>query len=299
MPAIAEHFGDLLTAGFRKIFEDQFNLIPSMLPDLYNMQSSDKPEEKDSAVGGFGDFNTFEGTISYDEVYQQYDKVYTPSEFAKGFKVQRRLFDDDLYNIMNKKPMGLAIAARRTREKAGSAIFNNAFTTEGSGYSGDGTELCASDHPSNTPGVATQSNEGTTALSATAVETARTAMADFRDFEGEKISVIPDLILVPRALEQTAWEIISSRGKVETANNNANFHFGKYKLAVWDYLTDANNWFMIDSALKDMFLLWFDRIPLEMGRDKDFDTYLAKFSAYMRYSNGFSDWRWLYGMLVS
>ena len=200
---------------------------------------------------------------------------------------------------MNKKPMGLAISARRTREKRGATIFNDAFSAEGSGLSGDGTELCASDHPSNTPSVATQSNEGTSALSSTAVESARTAMADFRDFEGEKISVIPDLILVPRALEQTAWEIISSRGKVETANNNANFHYGKYKLAVWDYLTDANNWFMIDTAMKDMFLLWFDRIPLEMGRDKDFDTYLAKFSSYMRFSNGFSDWRWVYGMLVS
>lgn len=297
MPAIAEHFGDLLAPGFRKIFEDQFNVIPSMLPDLFNMQTSDKPEEKDSAVGGFSDFNEFDGTISYDEAYQQYDKTYTPVEFCKGFKVQRKLFDDDLYNIMNKKPMGLSISARRTREKRGAAIFNNAFTDASIG--GDGIALCASGHTSNTPSIATQTNSGTSALSATSVEAARIAMADFRDFEGEKISIIPDLLLVPRALEQTAWEIISSRGKVETANNNANFHFGKYKLGVWDYLTDANNWFMIDSTMKDMYLLWFDRIPLEMGRDKDFDTYLAKFSAYMRFSVGYSDWRWIYGNLVS
>lgn len=297
MPAIAEHFGDLLTPGFRKIFEDQFNLIPSMLPDLYNMQTSDKPEEKDSAVGGFGDFETFTGTIGYDEVYQQYDKTYTPVEYCKGFKVQRRLFDDDLYNIMNKKPMGLSISARRTREKQGATIFNNAFTD--TSIAGDALSLCSTAHTSNTPGAATQSNSGTSALSATAVEAARTAMADFRDFEGEKIAVIPDLLLTPRGLEQTAWEIIASRGKVETANNNANFHFGKYKLAVWDYLTDSNNWFMMDTQMMNMYLLWFDRIPLEMGRDKDFDTYLSKFSAYMRFSLGFSDWRWLFGNLVS
>jgi len=296
MPAVAEHFGDLLTPGFRKIFEDQFNQIASMLPDLYNMQSSDKPEEKDSAVGGFGDFNEFTGTIGYDDVYQQYDVTYTPVEFAKGFKVQRRLFDDDLYNIMNKKPAGLSVAARRTREKRGAQIFNNAFTgTDG----GDALSLCNASHTSTTPGVSTQSNRATTAISATAVEAARVAMADFRDSEGEKISVISDMLLVPRNLEQTAWEIVSSRGKVETANNNANFHFGKYKLAVWDYLTDSNNWFMIDSTLMNQFLLWFDRIPLEFGRDKDFDTYLSKFSAYMRFSRGFSDWRWIYGHIVS
>lgn len=297
MPAIAEHFGDLLTAGFRKIFSGQFNQIPSMLPDLYNMQTSDKPEEKDSAVGGFADFTEFTGTVSYDEVYQQYDKTYSFTEYVRGFKIQRRLADDDLYGIMNKKPMGLAVAARRTREKNGAATFNNSFTsTTGTG---DGSSLVASDHSSLTPGVADQSNTGTSALSATAVESNRTSMVDFRDSEGEKISVIPDLLLVPRNLEQTAWEIIASRGKVETANNNANFHFGKYKLAVWDFLTDSNNWWSIDSNLMNMFLLWFDRIPLEFARDKDFDTYLAKYSSYMRYTQGFSDWRWIFGQLVS
>jgi len=297
MPAIAEAFGDLLTPGFRKIFSDQFNIIPSMLPDLFNMMTSDKPEEKDSAVGGFSDFGEFTGTIGYDEVYQQYDVTYRFTEFAKGFKVQRKLWDDDLYSIMNKKPQGLAVAARRTREKRGATIFNNAFTD--TSISGDALSLCSTAHTSITPGVATQSNRGTSALSATAIEAARTAMADFRDSEGEKITVIPDLLLVPRGLEQTGWEIIASRGKVETANNNANFHYGKYKLAVWDYLTDSNNWFMIDSNLKDMFLMWFDRIPLEFGRDKDFDTYQAKFSAYMRFGAGYSDWRWVHGSLVS
>lgn len=297
MPAVAEHFGDLLTAGFRKIFTEQFNQIPSMLPDLFNMQSSDKPEEKDSAVGGFGDFGEFTGTVGYDEVYQQFDVTYSFTEFARGFKVQRRLADDDLYSIMNKKPMGLAIAARRSREKKGANIFNNSFTD--TSISGDGLALISSAHTSLTPGVSTQSNTSTTALSATQVESARTSMVDFRDSEGEKISVIPDLLLVPRGLEQTAWEIIASRGKVETADNNANFHFGKYKLAVWDFLTDSNNWWVIDTSLMNMFLLWFDRIPLEFARDKDFDTYLAKFSGYMRFTQGYSDWRWVFGHVVS
>lgn len=68
-------------------------------------------------------------------------------------------------------------------------------------------------------------------------------MTGFSGDRAEKLDIMPDLILIPRNLEETAWEIISSKGKVDTADNNANFHFGKYKLAVWDWLNDSNNWF--------------------------------------------------------
>ena len=56
---------------------------------------------------------------------------------------------------------------------------------------------------------------------------------------------------------------------------------------------------MADSRMMKMFFIWLNRIPLEFGRDKDFDTFISKFSAYMRYSYGWVDWRWIYGHLVS
>jgi hypothetical protein len=42
------------------------------------------------------------------------------------------------------------------------------------------------------------------------------------------------------------------------------------------------------------FLLWFDRIKPEFYKDSEFDTLVAKFAGYMRYSYGWSDWRWIY-----
>lgn len=292
----SENFGLLLEPLQRKVFVNAFKMLPSMLQDLFVMETSSKQEEHDTHVGGFGDIPTFSGRIAYQDSYQQYEKTYSHIEYASGYQIERRLFDDDLYNVMNRYPQALGVAVRRTREKKGSEVFNNAFT----GTSGpDALSLSNTAHTSRTPGVSNQSNRGTSALSLTSVESARTSMADFRDWDGELITVMPDMVLAPRELEQTAWEIIASRGKVETAQNNANFHFGKYKLAIWDYLTDANNWFMIDSTLKDMSLLWFDRIPVEFGRAKDFDTFVAKFNVYMRFSTGWSDWRWIFGNLVS
>jgi hypothetical protein len=99
--------------------------------------------------------------------------------------------------------------------------------------------------------------------------------------------------------EEMAWEIINASGKMSTADNDPNFWKGKYKVLVWDYLTDSNNWFLIDSRYAKLFLKWFDRIPVEFNKDKDFDTLISKFAAYMRFSMGWSDWRWLYGSAVA
>ena len=306
MPAIAENFGDLLTPGLRKIFTEQYNDLPSMIGALYNIQDSNVSYEKDSSVGSFDDFPVFQGQVSYDEVYQGYNVTYSHVEFAKGFKVERKLFDDDLYNVIARKPSGLARSAKRSREKFGAQLFNTAFAGSGTIViagttilsNSEALSLCNTAHTS-TAVTSTQSNSGTSALSPTAVEATRIAMAGFKDDRDNLISVIPDLILVPRSLEETAYEIIATKGKVDSAENNENFHYGKYKLAVWDFMTDSNNWFMIDSSMMKDFLNWYDRVPLEFFQDKSFDTLIAKYAAYMRFSLGWSDWRWIYGQNVT
>jgi phage major head subunit gpT-like protein len=301
--ALSENFGDLLEPGLRKIYDEQFNTLPEMRPLLFNVQGSSTSYEKSSSVGSFGDMGVFKGTIGYDDVEQGYDVTYRHIQLAKGFKVERALFDDDLYNIISRKPRGLAISANRTFEKYAASLFNNAFTGSGTIVvdgetvlsNTEGQALCSTAHPYSPSDSNTQSNYGTSALSPAAVEATRIAMATIKDDRGNLISVMPDLILCPRNLEETAWEIISSKGKVDSAENNANFHFGKYKLAVWDYLTDTNNWFLIDQTMMRMYLNWFDRIPLEFFQDKSFDTLIAKYAAYCRFSFGWSDWRFIYG----
>ena len=302
MTATSENFGDLISPGFYKIFTKRIKEPEAMLQDLYGMRTSTKSQEKDSSVGQFSDFDEFTGTVAYSDLYQGYDKTFNFTEYAKGFKIERKLWDDDLTGIMNKKPANLAEAASRTREKHGFSVFNEAFTTvstSNSGGGGDGLELCGSAHPSNAPGVSTQSNEGTTALSVTAVEATRRLGRDMRGDQYELLDVQYDTIITPIELEQTAWEIINSKGKIDTSVNNANFHQGKYKLIVCPRLTDATDWFMVDSKLmKDMLLFW-DRIKPEFFQDKDSDTLIAKFVCYMRYGFGWNDWRFIFGQLVT
>ena len=64
-------------------------------------------------------------------------------------------------------------------------------------------------------------------------------------------------------------------------------------------MDDANNWFVVDSELMKMMNVWYDVVKLEFNQARDFDGYIAKYSAYMFYGFKPKDWRWVYGMNVS
>ena len=306
MAAIAENFGDLLDPRFRKIFSENYNSIAPKREMLYTMETSTMETERDSSVGAFGSMPPFTGTIQYDDVTQGYDTIYTHCEFANGFKIQRRLWDDQQFRIMDKKPAGLALCAAGTKEEYAASPFNTAFSGSGTITiagtivlsNSEGLSLCNSSHTS-TANSDVQSNTGTSALSKTSVEAARKAMRAFKNDRGKFISIMPDTIVVPPNLEDTAWEIVASKGKPGESSNTANFNEGRYKVMVWDYLTDSNNWFLADSKQsKNGMLSWTTRIGLEFAMDADFDTMMKKWAAYERYSFGYSDWRFIYGSQV-
>jgi hypothetical protein len=298
--AVSEQWAELLEPGLRAIFETQRAALAAqaVLPQLFNVQSSSKAQEHDLGMGGFADWEEYKGAIEYDDPEQLWKTTYTHVEFARGFKVERKLVDDDLYNVINRRPRGLALSAERKREKDAASVFNNAFSSSFAG--GDAVELCGA-HPYSPGNATTQDNSGTTALSYDAVIATRKLMRAYVDDRGELVPINPDTILVPPELEDTAWTIVNTVLKPGTGNNDANFVRSNVNNVIsWDYLTDANNWFLVDGMLAKLYLNWFDRVPLEFAMDPTSDfTLEARFRGYMRYSYGWSDWRWLYGHEVT
>ena len=208
--------------------------------------------------------------------------------------------DDDQYNIINARPRGLALAAMRTREKHAASVFVNAFTDAYAGA--DSVGLCSAAHPYSPINASVQNNEGTYSLSYDNVVTVRRLMREFKDDRGELVPINPRLILVPPELEEAAVQICKTmRGPDSQVPGVANYEANLVQevgigYLVWDYLTDANAWFLIDPELGKMSLKWFDRVPLEFAMDPTSDfTLAARFRGYMRYSYGWNDWRWVYG----
>jgi len=305
--AISEEWANLLEPGLRTIFNLQRDALAdvSRIPALFSVATSSKAYEYDLAVGGFADWEAYAGNIEYDDNEEGYKTTYTHSEYVRGFKVERKLVDDDQYNVINARPRGLALAAMRTREKHAASVFNNAFSTSYTG--GDSQPLCESaGHPYSPDNASTQTNEGSTALSYDAVVETRRLMREYKDDRGQLIQVNPTLILVPPELEATANEICNTmRGPNSQQPDTASYLASLVQdrgisYLVWDYLTDANNWFLIDVALSRLYLKWFDRVPLEFAMDPTSDfTLEARFRGYMRYSYGWSDWRFVYGHNVT
>ncbi|KPK68177.1 hypothetical protein AMJ82_08935 [candidate division TA06 bacterium SM23_40] len=255
-----------------------------------------------SGVGTLPDFNEFTGLIEYQSQSQGYDTTATHIEFANGCQVERKLFDDDQYNVFNQRPAALGASAARTREKHAARLLNMAFSNDTYFYNNtEGVALCSNSHTT-TSGASTASgfdNLGTASMTAVAVATGRIQMVGFRGDQAERISVIPNQLWYPPDLYEKAYEIINASGKVDTALNNPNVHEGKYTGHEWNFLTDSNNWFMIDSRTSARMFHWIDRIALEFGMIEDFDTLIAKFRAYMRYSIAWTDWRCICGFQVS
>lgn len=297
VPITAESFANLMEPGVREVFFNSYDDVvkkESMVPRLFKMLGSTRQNEYTLSISAMGDFEDFDSTgqVTYDDISEGYKKTFTHNAWTKGIRITRKAKQNDLYGIFDDLPAQRGIAAARTREKHGSSIFNGAFA----GTAGpDSLSLCNASHTSTVAGVAVQSNTGTDTLSKTTVSSARLAMKKFYGLNGERIGVKMDMLLVNMDKEQDAWEIISSKGEPETDNNNENFHYGKYKLVVWDEIVSQYNWFAIDSRLMKLNLLWFDRVKLELNKDTAFNTYEARFSAYMEYSYGWRDYSWIYG----
>ena len=304
VPHTTDAFGDLLDIRFQKIFDDDFPQLNDMLPELYNFEPNNgRIDMRFSEVSGYGDIPQFGGSVTYQSAAQGYDTVITPLEFASGIQVERRLFDTDQYGIMNQRPSGLARSAQRTRQGFGARMFNNAFSVDGFFYNNsEQVALCSNSHTTTVQSASTATgfdNLVTTALSATALATARIQMRGFRDAAANRIDVEPNEILIPPDLYEEAFEIVSSMGKVDTAENNRNVHFGRYTIKEWNYLSDTNNWFLMDSALRGDALKWFDSVPIEFAQAEDLDTLVAKWRLYMVLGNGHRDWRFVLGASVS
>ena len=302
-PMTSGQFADLLDPRFQKIFHDNLKEPNDMIPLIYTDAGTNGRNNMTwSGVGQLPDWEEFTGAVPYGSLSQGYDVTMTPIEFAKGIQVERKLFDDDQFHIMDQKPKGLASSARRLRQKHAHRIFNNAFGVDSYFYNhSEGVALCSASHTT-TSGASTASgfnNLTTAALTTTALAAARIKMVAFRGDVAEKLDYKPDELWIPPDLYEAAFEIVNSMGKVDTANNNRNVHQGAYTIYECTYFTDTNNWFACNGQARKDMVFWSDRVPIEFAMIEDFDTLIAKWRGYGRWGNAYIDWRWVVGSQVT
>lgn len=301
---ISASFGKLLEPGLRKIFFESYSAIPDQYPKIYNMLTSTKAQEHEWGMGALTDWaeRTSElSEVSYAKVSPGLERIYTHKAFTRGFMIGRELYDDDQYNQIEKMPKALARAGKAHVEKLAMKPLINGFSSAvgGVGMSAiyDGKALFAVDHPL-VDSVVLGNNLATGALTSGNLQLAIQKMRKTVDEAGNLIVRVPNRLIVPPALEYTARVILESVAIPGSANNDINVVKGALELVVLDYLGVTNGgsdtaWFLQDSSDHELNFFW--RMKPEFKWTEDFDTFVAKYRGYMRFSYGVSDYRGLVG----
>lgn len=283
---LSEHFGQ------------EYGEFNSMIPALYTTKKPDQAIVYEAMLGGLGSVPVFDGEVSYDDSKQSYRKSCEEIEYAFGLKVTKKLRRNDLYGAVQETVREMAQRFRAARESIAAGTFNDGFSTA---TVADGLSLFNTAHTSDQAGGVNQGNKGTSAFSPANVEATRRLMIAFKSARNQiQNATFPDLLLLPTALEEKGYELIKSKGKVDTALNNPNFHEGKYKLAVWqNWLTDPDNWFMINTRQMKRFLKFYEWNPTEFFHAGEVDSLVSKHVGYMSVNVSAVDWRFGYGHEVA
>jgi phage major head subunit gpT-like protein len=270
----------------------------AVTPMLYAMRAATGRRERVASFAGLDVFSAKQETVApaEDEVVQQFEKTLVPTAFAKLVKFSRELAEDEEWGFISKLADNIGASFQQTIETNGAAPFIDAFA--GATYKAeDELSICNTAHL-NKDGGNSQGNYGTNALGMDGVKASRTAMRKITDYRGKfKSKLKPDMLVVPVDLEETAWEIVRSLGRPDSANRAENMYNGMFSMVAWDELTDTNDWFMIDSQKMRarQNLLWLWRTPFEIASSGDWASGVRQVGGYFRSVHGVIDWRWIYG----
>jgi hypothetical protein len=287
----------LLWPGLNAVWGRNYTEHKKQFAELFDIEQSDMNYEEEVEMTGFGLAPVKQQGAStvYDSDSQQTVSRYTHLAYSLGFIVTREEMDDNLYEKKGvTRTQALAFSMRQTKETVAANVYNRAFNSTYTG--GDGKELLATDHPSLS---GNQSNELAVAadFSEAALEDLAIQIMNATNNRGLKIAIRPRKLIVPTALAFEAERVLKSTLQNDTANNaiNALRSTGMFPegVTVNQYLTDTDAYFIRTDVPNGMKM--FQRVAAEFAQDGDFDTSNVKYKAYERYSQGWSDFRGLYG----
>lgn len=248
------------------VLNDQLKELKPIWRQYFNVKDSDKKFERVMTVQGMGDIpQKGEGeTYQLDVIKAGYTKDFTHVEFGLGFAVTETALEDDQHDQLEKNGSWLAYSARVVEEKRAANVFNNGF---GSETTPDGVSLFNATHVLKS-GTSARNTLATAAdLSATSLAQALVDLQTQTKLEsGQVVAPITDLVLlVPPALELTAYRLLESAGLPSSADNDMNpFKKRSWKVVVNPFLTDDDAWFILAASKKLHGITSYTRVPITM-----------------------------------
>lgn len=290
------NIGDMVkiaTPGMNTKFMEGARELNTSWNQIADLVPSTQAVETYPWLGNIPNFSEFEGERKRRKM-SEYSTAIANVPFESTIAVKRILLATEQYGKLNTLAQQMGRRFPAFLEKKVYQTLESAATT--TGY--DGQYVVDTDHSEGSSG--TQSNKGTTALSASSFATARAAMMSFKDDQGEPTGVTPNVIVVPPGLGDTARQILNA---TELSGGGTNVQVGQATVVESAWLSDTNNWYLLDTTL-DKPIIVQELEELEVGFQGP-DSHVGwnraefEYGAYWSGGFGFGDWRRIYGSIVA
>ena len=287
-----------LEPGLNGLYGLEYKNYENQHTEIFDIENSDRAFEEEVMLSGFANAAVkAEGSaVTFDTANEAFTSRYTHETIALAFAITEEAIEDNLYDrIATRYTKALARSMAQTKQIKAANVLNNGFNSSFPG--GDGKELFATDHPTQSAGTLANELSTSADLSETSLEQAMIDIAAFKDERGFKIAARGLKLIIPSELQFTAERILRSPARVGTADNDLNALSSKGMLpqgyVVNNYLTDTDAFFIKTDIPNGMKM--FNRANLKTAMEGDFDTGNVRYKARERYSFGFSDWRGMFG----
>ena len=301
MAIVKSDIPKLLEAGLRAVFYEAYEAAPSDWERIATVVPSENDTEKYAWLGSVPKMREFKDE-RVPAALLQHDYTIKNKTWEASIAVDRSALEDDQYGQIKLRIQGLAEETKRHQDELVFSLLKDGFAT----LCYDSQYFFDTDHSEGDSG--TQSNKGTSALSASSLQAAFTAMMKFKDDKGKLMGVVPDMLVVPPDLKWTAMELLESVYASDTVSGKTdmrkNVLSGALELIVNPYLTDSNDWFLLCSKRVVKPVLFQSRVPvefaaLEANSENGFmrDEYI--YGVRARYNVGYGLWQFAYGSQVS
>lgn len=301
-PVARGQYAELLAPGLNLYTYTAYRQHPEMYRRINNVRSSRKAYEDDFRIANLGPLapKSELGTTMLDEPLKIGGQRYFNKTYALAVPISKEMRDDAQYSEILQLAAMLGVSSYWTVELYGHDVWNNAFDT--SKYAGrDLKALCATDHPIQGTG-ATFANRPLidTDLSEAALEAAILNFEQQVNERGMPIMMQPRTLLINPANRLTAKRLLGSdrfpyQDSLITQPNDLNPLRDEGLTPFSDiWLTDPDAFFVTaETSQLDVNFFWREMPDTKTWDDDDADATFHKIR--QRHSNGFGDWRGVYG----
>jgi hypothetical protein len=296
-PIVRGGWAELLAPGLNMMTFSTYQRFPEFYRAINNVRDSRKAYEDSFRIAGFGPLAKKPelSTTILDEPIKIGGIRFIHQTFALGFAISQEMKDDVQYQEMLSLAQELGTSSYWTGELYGHDVYNNGFTT--AKYTGrDGQALFSTAHPIQGLGTTMANRPAVDSdLTEAALEAAVLAFDLMQNERGMPNLLQPRILLVHPENRLFVMRLLQSAGFPGTNNNDINPLQGLGITGVSDpWLTDHDAWFVLaEPSRVGTRFYWREMPDTKTWDDDNADATFHKIR--QRHSNGFDDWRGLYG----